>query len=146
MDVKVERLQKNLYLIRTCAGWSASDLGNKLGVSRQMISNLESGRNRMTMMHYRAIRNALDEEIGLSAKNNDTQMLEDVIRVLVDEPERFTKEQRDQVLSDANLLAPSIVSKKTTRKKASATWVAALAGTFIAVAAIGAKTLLSDKD
>ena len=143
MDIKVERLQKHLALIRTCAGWSATELGDKLEVSRQMISNLENGRNTMTMMQYRAIRNVLTDEFEASPE--DTQMLKDVIRVLVDEPESFTDEQRNQVLSDANLLAPSIVAKKTTRKKASSTWVAALAGVLVAGVAIGVKVLLKEK-
>ena len=144
MDPKVERLQNHLALIRTSAGWSTTELGEKLGVSRQMISNIESGRNKMTMMQYRAIRHALNEEIA-STNENDTKMLEDVILVLVDEPDSFTDEQRTQVLSDANLLAPSIVSKKTTRKKASTAWVGALAGAVIAVAVVGAKALLNKK-
>lgn len=146
MDVRIERLQKYLNLIRTSAGWSASDLGAKLGVSRQMISNLENGHNKMTIMQYRAIRNVLDEEILHSKVADDTQMLEDVIRVLVDEPENFTVEQRNQVLSDANLLAPSVVSKKTSRKKASVTWITALAGTAIAATVFSVKTLMSDND
>ncbi len=144
MDPKVERLQNNLSLIRTCAGWSAAELGDKLDVSRQMISNLETRRNKMTVIQYRAIRNALDEEIEKSRAEDDTQMLKDVIRVLVDEPESFTEEQKNQVLSDAKLLAPSVVSKKTTRKKASITWVTALAGVVVA-AVVGAK-LFTDKD
>ena len=144
MDPKVERLQNNLSLIRTCAGWSAAELGDKLDVSRQMISNLETRRNKMTVIQYRAIRNALDEEIEKSRAEDDTQMLKDVIRVLVDEPESFTEEQKNQVLSDAKLLAPSVVSKKTTRKKASVAWVTALAGVVVA-AVVGAK-LFTDKD
>jgi len=144
LDPKVERLQNNLSLIRTCAGWSAAELGDKLDVSRQMISNLETRRNKMTVIQYRAIRNALDEEIEKSRAEDDTQMLKDVIRVLVDEPESFTEEQKNQVLSDAKLLAPSVVSKKTTRKKASITWVTALAGVVVA-AVVGAK-LFTDKD
>ena len=50
MNEKVKRLQKYLSVIRTSAGWSASELGEKLDVSRQMISNLENGHNKMTMM------------------------------------------------------------------------------------------------
>lgn len=146
MDIKVERLQKHLALIRTTAGWNTSDLGKKLDVSRQMVSNLENGRNKMTMMQYRAIRNVLDEEIENSKAANDTQMLKDVIQVLVDEPERFSLEQRNQVLSDANLLAPSIVAKKTTREKASSTWVKVLAGAAIALVMVSTKVLISDKD
>ena len=144
MDPRVERLQNNLSLIRTCAGWSAAELGDKLDVSRQMISNLETHRNNMTVIQYRAIRNAIDEEIAASKAQDDTQMLKDVIRVLVDEPDNFTDEQRNQVLSDAKLLAPSVVSKKTTRKKASIAWVTALAG--VAVAAVVGAKLFTDND
>ena len=146
MEEKINRLQNNLSLIRTSAGWSASELGAKLDLSRQMISNLENGRNKMTVIQYRAIRNVLDEEIDRSAAEDDTQMLKDVIRVLVDEPESFTEEQRNQVLSDAKLLAPSVAAKKTTRKKASMTW-AALAGTVVAGAAMAiTTTFLGNKD
>jgi transcriptional regulator with XRE-family HTH domain len=146
LDVRVKCLQKYLSLIRTSAGWSATELGEKLDVSRQMISNLENGRNKMTMMQYLAIRQVLAEEIERSSNNDDTQMLKDVIRVLVDEYESFTDEQRNRVLSDANLLAPAIVSKKTTRKRASKTWATALAGVLVAAVAVGTKVLLSDKD
>ena len=146
MDEKVILLQKNLALIRTCAGWSAAELGEKLDVSRQMVSNLETGRNKMTQMQYLAIRQVLAEEIEKSASKDDTQMLKDVIRVLVDEPKRFSEEQRTLVLADANLLAPSIVSKKTTRKKAASTW-AVLAGVVVAaVVAVTGSVLLTDKD
>lgn len=140
MDIRVTRLQKYLSVIRACAGWSSSELGKKLGVSRQTVSALENGRNKMTMMHYLAIRQVLAEEIERSAQADDTQMLQDVIRVLVDEYDSFTDEQRNQVLSDAHLLESSLVSKKTTRKKASVTWATALAGVFVA------EVLLSDKD
>lgn len=147
MEEKVRLLQKYLSIIRTCAGWSTTELGSKLGVTRQMISNLENGRNTMTIMQYRALRDTFSEEIRNSEKNNDTQMLKDVLRVLVDDYDSFTDEQRNQVLSDANLLAPSIVSKKTTRKKASYVWVAALAGGMLGAALLQtAKALLSSDD
>ena len=143
MDDKVGRLQKHLSLIRTSAGWSAQQLGDRLDVSRQMVSHWETGRNQMTMMQYLAIRQVLEEEIRSGQKNGDTRMLEDVIRVLVDEPESFTDEERTRVLEDANLLAPSIATKKTSRKHASAIWAAVLAGVAIAVGT-AVKTSLDD--
>ena len=106
-----------------------------LDVSRQMISSLENGRCRMTRMQYLAIRQVLEDEIRRSAGQGSTQMLEDLLLVLVDEPERFTPEERERVLADANMLAPSIVSKKTTRKHASTVWASVLAGVGIALAA-----------
>ena len=144
IEEKRDRLQRNLALIRTCAGWNAATLGEMLGVSRQMVSNLETNQSKMTIMQYRAIRQAFSEEIENSP--DDTQMLSDLLKSLVDEPEKFTSEQLNQILSDANLLAPSIVTKKTTRKKASSTWGVALAGVVVAAVLVGVKAVMSDKD
>ena len=134
METIIKRLQDNLSLIRLCAGWSSSELGKRLGVSRQMISNLENGRNKMTRMQYLAIRRVLDDEIKSSSGTDDTQMLKDVISVLVDDSDRYTEEQKKKVISDANMIAPSIASKKTTRENASETWKV-LAGSIVAVSA-----------
>ena len=139
-----DRLQKNLALLRTCAGWSAASLGEMLGVSRQMISNLETSQTKMTVMQYRAIRNVFAEEILNSP--DDTQMLQDLLKALVDESDKFTDKQINQILSDANLLAPSIVTKKTTRKNASMKWGVALAGAVVAAVFVGVKSILNDKD
>lgn len=144
IEEKRDRLQRNLALIRTCAGWNAATLGEMLGVSRQMVSNLETNQSKMTIMQYRAIRQAFSEEIENSP--DDTQMLSDLLKALVDEPEKFTSEQLNQILSDANLLAPSIVTKKTTRKKASSTWGVALAGVVVAAVLVGVKAVVSDRD
>ena len=145
MSDKVELLQKYLSVIRTSAGWSAAELGNRLDVSRQMVSNLETGRNKMTRMQYLAIRQVLAEEIECSRDADDTRMLEDVIRVFVDDYDSFTDEQRNKILEDANLLAPSIVSRKTTRKKASVVWATALtAGAVVAAVALGKKVILPE--
>lgn len=143
MATKMERLQSHLALIRTCAGWNASALGDRLGVTRQMVSNIENGRP-LTRMQYLAIRRVFDEEI--KEFPDDTKMLEQVIKALVDEPEIYTDDQRNQILSDAKLLAPSIVTKQTTRKKASSVWGAALAGAMIVAVTLGAKALLNNKD
>ena len=115
-----------------------------LGVSRQMVSNLETNQSKMTIMQYRAIRQVFAEEMENSPE--DTRMLGDLLKALVDEPEKFTSEQLNQVLSDANLLAPSIVTKKTTRKKASVTWGVALAGALVATVLVGVKAVMSDKN
>ena len=38
---EITRLQENLQLIRRMAGWTAKELGEKIGVTRQTINNLE---------------------------------------------------------------------------------------------------------
>lgn len=123
---KVERLQHYLMLIRISTGWSLTGLGNKLGVSRQMIYDLETGRIKMTIMQYRAIRDALNEECEVSP--NDMGMVKDLLFAFVDEPERFTNKQLISILQKANLLAPTTISKKTTRADVAATWAALLTG------------------
>lgn len=144
MTEKKQRLQKHLSLLRNCAGWSATTLGEKLDVSRQMVSNLENGRNKMTQMQYLAICKVFDDEI--SSFPDDTMMLSDVRKVLVDEPEKYSIEDRNKVLADANLLSPAIVAKKSTRLNASTAWVATFAGIAVVAIGIGVKSLLKDND
>ena len=64
-------------------------------------------------------------------------LLRDVLEVLVDAPERYSEADRARVLADAGLISPAIVTKKTTRKTASAKWATVLAGAAIAAAAAG---------
>ena len=142
-EEKITRLQENLSLIRTCAGWSAAALGEQLDVSRQMVSSLENGRNRMTRMQYLAIRKVIEDEIRQAPE--ETVLLRDVVRVLVDEPEAFSAEDRARVLADASLISPAIVSKKTTRQNASIKWATVLAGVAVAAVGIG-MALLGGKD
>ena len=44
---EIERLQDNLLLIRRAAGWTAEEFGEKIGVTRQTINNLEAKRNKI---------------------------------------------------------------------------------------------------
>ena len=78
---KIYRLQKHLPIIRNLAGWTAEDLGNQIGVSRQTITNIEKSDSlSMTKTQYIAIRAVLDYEI----EQSHNQTLEDTIAVLVD--------------------------------------------------------------
>ena len=47
-----EKLQKYLPLIRNAAGWTAEELGNKIGVTKQTISNLENQKTKMSKTQY----------------------------------------------------------------------------------------------
>ena len=117
---EISRLQRHLPLIRSCAGWTAAALGDKLGVKRQTISTIEQGeaKYKMTRMQYLALRKVLDDEIA--ASRDETQMLAAVLDSLVDHPENYTSEERTEILANANLLAPAIVKTPSNRKNASA--------------------------
>lgn len=56
----IQKLQRNLPSLRKLAGWTSEDLGEKVGVTKQTISNLETGRTTMTKIQYIAIRAVLD--------------------------------------------------------------------------------------
>lgn len=63
MKERIERMQDNLATLRKSLGWSAADLGEKLGVTRQLISNIETKKARMTQIQYLAICKVCYDEI-----------------------------------------------------------------------------------
>lgn len=60
--IEIEKLQDNLPSLRRLAGWTSEELGEKVGVTKQTISNLETGRTQMSKIQYIAIRTVLDYE------------------------------------------------------------------------------------
>lgn len=103
----IERLQDNLYVIRRMAGWTAEDLGEKIGVTKQTIRNLERRNNnaKMSKTQYIAIRAVLDYEVE---NNPDNQALAKVIEVLLDSeemPEEDYEQVREAVTFASNSVA-----------------------------------------
>ena len=45
---EIIRMQDNLLLIRRTVGWTAEEFGEKTGVTRQNINNIESSCNKLT--------------------------------------------------------------------------------------------------
>lgn len=128
---EIERLQDNLLLIRRAAGWTAEELGERIGVTRQTINNLEAKRNKLNKTQYIAIRAVLDAEIAESPE--DTEMLNCLLDVFIDNPEKYDKSDRDVLLEKANMLTPSILAGTTTRKAVSKELVGIAGGLGIAV-------------
>ena len=131
---EIYRMQKYLLLIRRAVGWTAVEFGEKIGVTRQTINNIESGRNKLTKTQYIAMRSVLDAEI---IKNpEETEMLNVLLDMLVDHPEKYSEEQVKQAVDQANLLSPSILAGSATRKAVSKEWMK-VAG-IAAAAGVGA--------
>lgn len=80
----IKKLQDNLSTIRKIAGWTAQDLGRKIGVTKQTISNLENQKTEMTLTQYIAIRTVLDYEIE---NNKPNEVLPQVVHILLDVPD-----------------------------------------------------------
>jgi len=81
-EALIKRMQDNLSVIRKVGGWTTSQFGEEIGVTRQTISNLEKGKSPLTKTQYLAIRAVLIHEIGA----NDNEGLAQVVRTLVDKP------------------------------------------------------------
>lgn len=128
---EIKRLQQHLCLIRSCAGWTAESFGKKLGVSRQTISAFEKEGNDLSVIQYLAIRKLLEDEINSSP--NETEMLSQLIEMLVDHPNNYTPEERSAVVKNATLMAPSIIKKPSERKTISIAWKAILVASGVAV-------------
>lgn len=80
-ELQIKRLQENLLSIRKIAGWTAEELGDRIGVTKQTISNLENGKARLTQTQYIAIRSVLDYEIHT---NEENIVLPQIISILLD--------------------------------------------------------------
>lgn len=116
-EQEIKRLQENLLLVRRAVGWSAEEFGERIGVTRQTINNIESGRNRLTKTQYIAMRSVLDAEIA--ACPDETEMLRLILDVFIDNPENYKKEDRERLHSQVKMMTPAILAGATSRKEVS---------------------------
>lgn len=73
---------RRIWALRKVAGWTTQQLANELGVARQTISNLETGRSPMTKLQYLALRTVFSAEIAECGNRE----LAKIIKTLVDDP------------------------------------------------------------
>lgn len=132
---EIARMQQNLLLIRRTVGWTALEFGEKIGVTRQTINNIESGRNKLTKTQYIAMRSVLDAEIYRSPQ--DTEMLKILLDMLIDSPEKYNDEEVATLVAKANMMAPSILAGTTSRKEVSKEWVKVAGMTAVGITALG---------
>ena len=101
-QLQINRLQQNLSSIRKIAGWSAETLGNKIGVTKQTISNLENEKTKMTLTQYIAIRSIIDYEIQTNKENS---VLPQVVEVLLNHYDEYSEEERKKVTENVKTIA-----------------------------------------
>ena len=137
---EIKRFQNMLLLIRKSMGWSAEEFGDRIGVSRQTINNLECNppRSELTKTQYIAMRTILSKEI--SENDSETKILQDLLDVCIDNPDKYDSRTKDDVEKRARALVPAIVSKDLSRKEANIQWkeLFAVAGAFAAGVVVGA--------
>lgn len=118
---EIKRLQENFSLIRRTVGWTTEEFGEKIGVSKMTISNIETKRHPLSKLQYIAIRSVLDAEI--SNNPEETQMLYILLDMLIDNPTHYGKKEKEDLLLKANLISPSILAGTASRKEASKEWI-----------------------
>lgn len=135
-EERIKRFQDNLLLIRKAVGWSEEELGNRIGVTRQTINNLESKKkkSKLTKTQYIAMRAVLNEEIINSEE--DSEMLICLLEILVDHPEKYTEEDKIKILEKANMLVPAIMTKANSRKEVSKEFKAILEAVGVGIGII----------
>ena len=107
---QIQLLQQNLSSIRKIAGWTAEQLGERIGVTKQTISNLENSKVPMSLTHYIAIRSVLDYEIET---NRENVVLPQVISILVDKGADLEEDSYTEIRETVNTVAASASNGKT---------------------------------
>lgn len=117
---EIIRFQDYLRLIRRTVGWTAEEFGDKIGVTRQTINNLEKNNRdkfKLNKTQYIAMRSVLDAEIARCPE--ETEVLRLILDMLIDHPENYAEEERRTLQEKANMITPSILAGTATRKAAS---------------------------
>ena len=110
-------LQNNLKAIRLILNWTSSDLGNLIGVTKQTISNLENQNNRLTKLHYIALRTVIDFEIkNLKTTDRDRADRAEMLLNFFDESEKYAASENksidlEQISEVSSLIAASSTVK-----------------------------------
>ena len=122
----MQRFEDNFLLIRKAVGWSAEEFADRIGATRQAINNIENKKNRLSKIMYSAMRYALDDEI--SSHPEETEMVKVILDAFVDNPEKYTDEQKEEIKNETKLLSSAMKDKNTSRKEVSKQWKKVLIG------------------
>lgn len=130
---RAERLQNLLPVFRVVFGWKANDLGQKLDLSKQAISNIETGKTKLSVAQYLAIKylfldtlynigylgeikDIKQENIKISKNdinnkpntNDDLKLLfRPMFNALVDNPDDYSEEQVEGIKKRVIAIAKS---------------------------------------
>lgn len=106
-------MQQNLASIRKIAGWTAEVLGNKIGVTKQTISNLENQKSAMNFTQYIAIRSVIDAEIE---NNKENEVLPKVVALLLDSEDEIDEDDYSKVQEVVGTVAATAAGGTPTAK------------------------------
>jgi transcriptional regulator with XRE-family HTH domain len=105
-EKEIRNLQRQLSSIRKIAGWTLEELGNKIGVTKQTVSNLENFKTKMTQTQYIAIRSVLDYEIKT---NKENIVLPKIVELLLNQTDKYSEKEYDEMSKNVEDIASSVV-------------------------------------
>lgn len=108
-DYSIASLQKYLSMLRKLYGWTMEQLGDRIGVTKQTISNLERGNPKMTKLQYIAIRSVFESEAN-ERPNEEKENLLKILNLVCDNDENISDEQRSEALDAAMVVAGATAS------------------------------------
>ena len=108
-DKSIQQLQKNLPMLRKLYGWTMEQLGDRIGVTKQTISNLERGNPKMTKIQYIAIRSIFEAEAHDRSEEERANLL-GILSVVCDDNPEVTDEQREKTIEMSNVVAGAAAS------------------------------------
>ena len=124
---EIAELQDNLEMLRKLFGWTAEQLGNRLGVTKQTILNLEHGKPVMSKIQYIAIRSVMETE-AMGREGEEKENLLKVLSLDINEDKSVTAEQREKALDAAR-----VVSTATAAGAGAAATMSVLTGSLTAL-------------
>lgn len=133
LEREIVIMQRHLKALRRLAGWTAEELGKKLGITKQAVSALENNTSRMNQLHYLSLIYLFETEADRSPGN---PALNEVLDLLFSDPEYY-ESKRDEV--DRNVAEVAAAIGGGTSEKTSTLLTKSLITPLlpIAVAAVG---------
>lgn len=119
-DEEIKRFENEFSLIRRAVGWSSDKFAEMIGATRQTISNIENKRFKLSKTNYIASRYVLDDEIRDHPK--ETEMLQVVLEAFVDNPSKYTDEQKEEIRDRVNMISSAVKTKTMTKKEGLEKW------------------------
>lgn len=134
IETEIALLQDNLEMLRKLFGWSAEQLGNRLGVTKQTVLNLEHGKPIMSKIQYIAIRAVFETEAN-SREEEEKRNLLTVMDLVFNENSKISDKKRKDALDAARVMANANVTSKD-KAMVTKTMAGTLAGIGIAASAL----------
>lgn len=103
-ECEIAELQSNLKMLRKLFGWTAEQLGKRLGVTKQTILNLEHGKPVMSKIQYIAIRSVMEAE-AISREGVERENLITVLSLVFNEDKAVNGEKRKKALDAAKVIS-----------------------------------------